>query len=60
VHHSARCGQTRELGNNKPDEFCIQFCAPRYKKDKDLLESPAQGHDDDKGPQATPYEERLS
>ena len=40
-------------------EYCVQFWAPQFKKDRELLQSPAEGHKDDEGPEASPYGERL-
>jgi len=41
-------------------EDCVQCWAPQYKRDMDILESPAQGHEDDEGTRKQlSYEDRL-
>ena len=42
------------LGYNLLERSCIQVWAPRYKRDKNILESLVEGHKDDKGPGALP------
>jgi len=39
--------------------FCVRFWAPQFKNDRTSGESPVDGHRDDWGPGASPYEERL-
>jgi len=35
-------------------EYSVQFWAPQFKKDEELLESPAEGYKDDEGTRISP------